>query len=166
MVAGKPIKLDKSIFLSMEHVENVPEDSEDLINLIFQDDSEFRRHIKNRFDFELLIKKLPSVSHLISDKAFADKIIWVKIIHYSHDTINLRDSLPNYSDKIITSILNVDILKYELYPAQLNYITKPECIQAIQNEQTTIDQLADMSLRELTQAIETGDYPGHGMAFH
>jgi len=42
---------------------------------------------------------------------------------------------------------------------QLNYITKPECIAAIQEEIVTVEQLTEMAIDDLAHAVETGDYP-------
>ena len=42
---------------------------------------------------------------------------------------------------------------------QLSHITKPECIAAIQEGIVTLEQLAEMEITELEDAIQTDDYP-------
>lgn len=50
--------------------------------------------------------------------------------------------------------------------AQLNCITTTACIDALQAGEVAFNQLAAMSISELRNAVNTGNYPGHGMAYN
>lgn len=44
---------------------------------------------------------------------------------------------------------------------KLREITKPECIQAIQDNQTTVEQLAELNLYDLRETVTNGNYTNH-----
>lgn len=65
------------------------------------------------------------------------------------------------SPQCVQAIQNGDISLESLVAVDLHKlreITKPECIQAIQDNQTTVEQLAELDLYDLRETVTNGNY--------